>query len=196
MNYREVAAALGLDPKGTSVAMSTGRIPARLIAGRLDATPEDVEIYRRERLGKFRLQDPAARFWPKVAKSDGCWLWTGSKTKLGYGMFSIDWRSNSRAMAHRWAWENANGPIPDGLQLDHLCRNPSCVRPEHLEPVTAAENIRRGLAPALSGKYQLRKTHCPQGHPYAGDNLVRSGNRRVCRICRNANNRKHYWSHR
>ena len=81
------------------------------------------------------------RFWAKVRKTDGCWLWTGSHNGLGYGTI----RSVGRKMyVHRYSYELLVGPIPAGLELDHLCRVPGCVNPDHLEPVTHAENLRRG----------------------------------------------------
>lgn len=76
-------------------------------------------------------------------QDDGCWVWTGYRDKLGYGRFSY---GEMRGMAHRAYYEAHAGPVPDGLELDHLCRNPACVRPDHLEPVTHQENIRRGYA--------------------------------------------------
>jgi hypothetical protein len=93
------------------------------------------------------------RFWAKVKKDGpvpgyapqlgGCWLWTGAKHALGYGQQRIDWRI---VPAHRFSYELLVGPIPEGLQIDHLCRVPSCVRPSHLEPVTHRENGLRGIA--------------------------------------------------
>lgn len=120
--------------------------------------------------------DPAIRFWPKVvAGPNGCWIWTGSKTDEGYGRFNVGGR-NSTVGAHRWAWRQVHGEIPDGLELDHLCRTPSCVRPDHLEPVTRQENCQRSA---------VIKTHCPQGHPYTDENTVRRPEGwRHCRICR------------
>ena len=89
------------------------------------------------------------------------------------------------ALAHRVAYELQVGPIPVGLQLDHLCRVRSCVNPAHLEPVTSAENTRRGL--------RAMKTHCPQGHPYAGENLlIRPTGQRRCRTCHLAGKRAGY----
>lgn len=91
-----------------------------------------------------RLRDHVSdwdRFWARV-EIGVCWTWIGS-TDRGYGVFGAQGRY---FRAHRWAWEALVGPIPEGLHLDHLCRNPSCVNPDHLEPVTQAENIRRGHA--------------------------------------------------
>lgn len=98
------------------------------------------------------VEEWASRFWDKVDKDghDGCWLWTDATSWNGYGRFY----TGSRVMsAHRLSYELAVGPIPDGLQIDHLCRVRACVNPAHLEPVTLAENIRRGAA-ARSGDAQ------------------------------------------
>jgi hypothetical protein len=86
------------------------------------------------------------RFWKKVEKSEGCWIWTGALDKDGYGIFKIGLfadgtRRNVRA--HRFAYEMEFGPIPVGLALDHLCRVRACVRPVHLEPVETRENRKR-----------------------------------------------------
>src|SRR5688500_4996363 len=86
--------------------------------------------------------DPAVLFWAKVDKTSTCWLWTGARHPLGYGHVRY---GNRTSAAHRVAWELINGPIPEGLTLDHLCRVPACVRPDHLEPVTHRENVRRGI---------------------------------------------------
>lgn len=115
----------------------------------------------------------------KVDKTDTCWLWTaGVGGRGGYGRF---WISGHSEFAHRFSYELARGPIPEGLTLDHLCRNTKCVNPDHLEPVTLVENIMRG--DGFSAK-NARKTHCVNGHPFAGDNLiVTSKGRRACRTC-------------
>lgn len=130
--------------------------------------------------------DRAALFYAKVRKGRGrnaCWLWTGSQNGTGYGSFHIRLPNGGRtmALAHRWAYEHEVGPIPEGLTLDHLCRVPLCVRVTHLEPVTNAENIRRGDG----GAHHRAKTHCPQGHPYDAENtyIYPSNGRRGCRIC-------------
>lgn len=117
------------------------------------------------------------RFWAKTDRAGNCWLWTGSMDSCGYGMFKFD---GSMRGAHRWAWQDANGPIPDGLEIDHLCRVRNCVNPDHMECVSHAENVRRGDV----GSLNRRKTHCPQGHPYSGANLgMSNAGRRQCLRC-------------
>lgn len=121
------------------------------------------------------------RFWAKVIHTDDCWLWDGARLPTGYGRF---WDGTRVVNAHRWAYEALFGPIPVGLVLDHLCRVTRCVRPSHLEAVTESENVRRGSGAA----FWRDKTHCPKGHPYAGDNLriLPGSGARVCRTCERA----------
>lgn len=118
---------------------------------------------------------PHERFMLKVSITDTCWVWTGTLTQRGYGMFSVGRRM---VPAHRWHYEYHHGEVPKSLEIDHLCRVRHCVNPAHLEPVTPAENRARSpLAPE-------RKTHCPYGHPYDEANTyVNPRGSRECRTC-------------
>ncbi len=121
------------------------------------------------------------RFWLYVSPepNSGCWLWTGGVDRAEYGNFSDEGR-NWRA--HRWAYEHYVGPIPDGLQLDHLCRVHCCVNPAHLEAVPGRVNYLRGIGPTA---VNARKAICKRGHPLEGDNLsIRPNGYRECRQCR------------
>lgn len=125
------------------------------------------------------------RFWDKVEKTDTCWLWNGSIASGGYGQFRFQGRMT---LVHRWAYEVTIGPIPDGLQLDHLCRVRHCVNPSHLEPVTCKENLSRGNL----NLWQKIKTTCPAGHEYSSTNTFRtSQNGRGCRKCHAAHQREY-----
>lgn len=129
-----------------------------------------------------------ARFWTKVRKTKACWLWLAGLDGHGYGKFTEGGRQRA---AHRLAYEALVGPIPAGMQLDHLCRTRRCVNPAHLEPVTNRENAARGDAGMARAAQQLAKTHCPAGHPFAGDNVqFRPDGRRRCRECRRAQRHK------
>lgn len=118
-----------------------------------------------------------------------CKIWQHGLNAGGYGRIGVG--PGKQQYTHIVEWEAANGPVPDGLELDHLCRQRACGEATHLEAVTHAENVARGLAGATGRAHQLAKTHCPQGHPYAGDNLyVSRDGKRHCRECRRAVNRR------
>lgn len=118
--------------------------------------------------------------------NDGCWIWQRSKQNQGYGMTTMD---GKKMLAHRVSYIFAKGEIPDGKKLDHLCRTPACINPDHLEPVTQRENILR--SPSSTCAVNHRKTHCKNGHEYTPENTFnrqRPGRHpeRECLTCRKA----------
>lgn len=127
------------------------------------------------------------RFYSKVHKTQSCWEWTGTLINGDYGQF---WDGNKKIYAHRWSYEYFIGPIPNDMQLDHLCRNRCCVNPEHLEPVTARENTMRGNTITAHHAF---KTHCERGHEYTIENTynIKTGGR-MCRECKRIKEREYY----
>jgi hypothetical protein len=115
----------------------------------------------------------------------GCITLHGATSDRGYSRVKHDGRDQK---GHRVAWEHLHGPVPVGLELDHLCRNRACVRPDHMEPVTHAENMARG---EVFGSAQRQRTHCPKGHAYDEANTRHANGRRHCRACARDRGRLH-----
>lgn len=131
------------------------------------------------------------RFWSKVEPDPGlgsCWHWRGWKSYEGYGMCRL--ARNVTLRAHRVTYERIVGPVPNGLPLDHLCRQRDCVNPAHLEPVTHRVNILRGESRSAQ---RARQKTCSRGHPLIAENLYSEPGRthRICRICKNWRTRKY-----
>lgn len=131
-----------------------------------------------------------------IVQENGCQVWTGETNSKGYGRAGIGGPRRCRRQAHILRYEAEIGPVPEGLQLDHLCRNRLCGNPAHLQPVTCRENLLRGLTVASAN---AQKSHCHMGHALSDDNLRierhgrgRTGFRRVCLTCRRQRQRDRY----
>ena len=141
-----------------------------------------------------KVRAPIDRFLEKTKNADnGCIEWTAYVGVNGYGRFYVDGRG---ALAHRWSYQFHVGPIPEGLVIDHLCRNTRCVNPNHLEPVTTSENVRRGVGPQIAVERNRAITQCPSGHPYTDKNTYSGGRGRTCLTCKRANARDSYQRNR
>jgi hypothetical protein len=123
--------------------------------------------------GVYPRPTEVEKFWRKTRRrSNGCWEWIGTLNSAGYGVMKTN---RHQVRVHRWAYERYVGPIPEGLEPDHLCNVRHCVNPEHIELVTSAENNRRR---------DQRKTHCyMRGHPWIPENWIYFQGRRFCRPC-------------
>ena len=125
-----------------------------------------------------------------------CIEWPGQINKDGYGLWTQKRAGKvTRIMAHRLAYEALFGPIPEGLVIDHLCRNRACSQPWHLEPVTRGENVRRGIASQVMKERHQNRTECKRGHPLSGDNVrIKKDGKgidfRECVTCRRLTNRR------
>ena len=125
------------------------------------------------------------RFWANVeAANDGCWVWRAGRVGDGYGAFKLN---GKQFRAHRLSYQALIGDIPDDKQLDHLCRNRACVRPDHLEIVDVRTNLLRGETIAATN---ASATNCPQGHPYDLFNTMFMRGRRYCRSCDRKSSRR------
>lgn len=125
------------------------------------------------------------RLFPRIDADGPCWLWTGATNRNGYGAINRG-RRLGMARVHRVVWELLVGPIPEDMDLDHLCRIRTCCNPDHLEPVTRALNVARGAHRAGAP----RGFRC--GHPCTPENSVVSGRRsRTCRTCKNETSRRY-----
>lgn len=121
----------------------------------------------------------------KEVNLDDCWLWAGAKHPLGYGNIRV---AGKTSYVHRVIYEALVCELPANISLDHLCRQPACFNPDHLEPVTHKENVLRGIGPTA---VNAKKTHCKQGHKLAGDNLrITVAGGRLCRVCYKAHQHK------
>jgi hypothetical protein len=136
-----------------------------------------------------RVLTPLAdRLLGKFLVGDGCWEWIASKNDGGYGQVASETRPARPLRAHRVIYEMLVGLIPEGMTLDHLCRNRGCVNPGHLEIVSRGENVRRGIGAEMAGKRNMAMTHCKRGHAFTPENTrmqrLRSGSMaRACRAC-------------
>lgn len=125
------------------------------------------------------------RLFPRIDADGPCWLWTGAINPNGYGVINLGGRDAGTAPVHRVVWELLVGLIPPGLDLDHLCRIRHCCNPDHLDPVTRAENVARGSYAAG----RPRGFRC--GHPDTPENTADTGRNRTCRTCKNATSRRY-----
>ena len=123
----------------------------------------------------------------KIKRVGSCWEWTGTLTEKGYGVIDHRLVPGRRTSAHRFFYELWRGKIENGLDLDHLCRNPACINPDHLEPVTRKENLRRGMGDYSPSR--LPQQYCNRGHLLSEDNRDKFGSCKECRLARDRERR-------
>lgn len=122
---------------------------------------------------------PEDIIWTKIIQVGDCWQWTGTNQN-GYGIVGGHRKGNWK-YCHRFSYELLRAEIPEGLHIDHLCRNKLCLNPWHLEPVTQRENNLRGMSPPA---INARKTHCESGHEFTPENTLRTGPEKKFRTCK------------
>ena len=160
-------------PECQKIAANLGLCPMHYQRRRVHGDVETVKLVHNDPDRRFR------EFYD--VDKNGCWIWNGWIENNGYARFSV---GQERWGAHRWAYERYVGPIPQGLALDHLCRVRACVNPDHLEPVTWAENLRR--SDKTHAAKNRSKTHCKRGHSLSGKNLsIQNDGSRRCLACHN-----------
>lgn len=146
----------------------------------MDGSPAQSDLVTRVRKRGYQweIERETARFWARTRREGTCLVWIGQLDRKGYG--TVMWRCRRRG-AHRLAYELTHGPVPNGMELDHLCRNPKCVDPAHLEVVTHRTNTLRSTSFVATN---AAKTHCANGHAFTEENtyVSRTG-RRACREC-------------
>lgn len=159
--------------------------------------PHISRLYRHGTLETRPKPTPMERMWARITEQPGptggppCWIYSGDDAGNGYQRIKVN---GKRHMAHRWMWEQTYGPIAAGLELDHLCRNPPCCNPAHLEPVTRKVNSDRGFSP---WGINARKTHCKHGHEFTPENTYRHTNGgRMCKACAAIASTKYRETHR
>ena len=132
------------------------------------------KFWQRHNPGLAKRPSLAERFWPKVSRlgEDDCWEWLASRQPHGYGQFAIGRQRGGMTTAHRVAYELMFGPIPEGLSIDHLCRNKGCVNPAHLEAVTQRVNVQRSKGQT-----------CKYGHEFTPENTYMERGARRCIAC-------------
>jgi hypothetical protein len=154
--------------------MLTAEAPGKIPAQTIEIAPASYELrgHGQRGISSMSRKTVAQRFWEKVDRRgpDDCWEWQAGRDSSGYGSFFTEEVDGKRITvgAHRWAYQHVVGPIPEGLHIDHLCRNRKCVNPCHMEAVTNKVNALRGQSFAAKNS---RKTHCPSGHEYTEENI-------------------------
>lgn len=161
----------------SSVLMSPAGVPVGQVLNDRGIDPATARAFRLEVV--THKPEWWNRFWSKVEFTDSCWTWARTRVR-GYGQFSI---KGVRSYSHRLAYELLVGPIPEGLVLDHLCRNTACVNPQHLEPVSQKVNVDRGELAERQSQLARAATHCRNGHRRAGNTYTTSQGYTGCTLC-------------